>query len=284
MKTRALLVGVASAVALSLLLMLAGVGGGWGAALTGFVFVVGGTFLAAISSQSTEKVLGVLIKAPRALDDKNLTARRRQTLERFLQVAEWARRGNMRAAEQAAEAIEDEFLRRGVQLLIDRTPEREMLRTLQWRIGNERENDQQEIRVIRAMAGHAPSLGMLGTLLGLVVMLFGLGDKGLNEVGVAMGFAMLTTVYGLVGSNLLLKPLAVKLEQQSRLRLSWLYAQLEAVLMLRERSHPIHIREALETYLDGRREYPMPTLPAVAPALRRLMRRPRAVWGGADGR
>jgi len=151
-----------------------------------------------------------------------------------------------------------------------------MMRTLQWRIGNERENDQQEIRVIRAMAGYAPSMGMLGTLLGLVQMLFGLGDKGINEVGVAMGFAMLTTVYGLVGANLLLKPLAGKMEQQSRIRLSWLYAQLETVLMLKERSHPIHIREALETYLDGSREYPMLSMPSVAPAIRRLMRRPKA--------
>ena len=276
MRTRALLYGVSAAVVLSLLLMLTGFGGGWTAALAGFVFVVGGTFLAAISSQSVEKVLGVLMKAPQALDDENLTAQRQQTLERFLVVAEWARRGNMRAAETAAQAIGDDFLRRGVQLVIDRTPEREMMRTLQWRIGNERENDQQEIRVIRAMAGYAPSMGMLGTLLGLVQMLFGLGDKGINEVGVAMGFAMLTTVYGLVGANLLLKPLAGKMEQQLRIRLSWLYAQLETVLMLKERSHPIHIREALETYLDGSREYPMPNMPSVAPAIRRLMRRSKA--------
>jgi chemotaxis protein MotA len=266
-------------VLLALMLMLTGLGGAWGGAIAGFVFVIGGTFLASVSSQSAEKVLGVLLKAPQVFDDREQLALRRKTLQAFLPVAEWARRGNMRAAERLGAQIEDDFLRRGVMLVLDRTPEREMMRTLQWRIGNERENDQQEIRVIRAMLGYAPALGMLGTLLGLVQMLFGLGDKGIHEVGMAMGFAMLTTVYGLVGANLLLKPLVAKMEQQSRARISWMYAQLEAVLMLRERSHPLHIREALETYLDGSRDYPLPnlpSLPSMGPQIRRLMQRAKA--------
>ncbi len=279
MKTKTLVTANAVLVALALLLMLTGVGGGWGGAIAGFVFVIGGTFLASVSSQSAEKVVGVLFKAPQVFDDREQLARRRKTLKAFLPVVEWARRGNMRTAENLSKQINDPFLQRGAMLVLDRTPEREMMRTLQWRIGNERENDLQEIRVIRAMVGYAPALGMLGTLLGLVQMLFGLGDKGINEVGVAMGFAMLTTVYGLVGANLLLKPLVAKMEQQSRTRISWMYAQLEAVLMLKERSHPVHIQEALETYLDGSREYPMPampSMPAMGPRIRRLMQRAKA--------
>jgi chemotaxis protein MotA len=270
MKTSGLLIASGLAVALALWVLLSGAGGGWGGAIAGFVFVVGGTFLASISSQSTEQVVGVLFKAPQWRDEQAQLLARRQVLKSFLGVADWSRRGNMRAAEQQARAIDDDFLRRGVQLVIDRTPQREMLRTLQWRIGNERENDQQEIRVIRSMIGYAPAMGMLGTLLGLVQMLFGLGEKGINEVGVSMGFAMLTTVYGLIGANLLLKPLVVRMEQQSRVRLSWMYAQLEAVLMLKERSHPLHIKEALETYIDGRRSYAMPSMPS---GIRQLMQR-----------
>ncbi|MEO5342078.1 MAG: MotA/TolQ/ExbB proton channel family protein [Gammaproteobacteria bacterium SHHR-1] len=276
MTSKSLITINAALVLLALLLMLSGLGGGWGGAIAGFVFVVGGTFLASVSSQSADKVLGVLLKAPQAFDNAEQRRYRRRTLDSFLPVAEWARRGNARAAERLARQINDDFLRRGVMLVLDRTPEREMMRTLQWRIGNERENDQQEIRVIRAMVGYAPALGMLGTLLGLVQMLFGLGDKGINEIGVAMGFAMLTTVYGLIGANLLLKPLAAKMEQQSRARISWMYAQLEAVLMLRERSHPVHIQEALETYLDGSRDYPLPNLQDMAPRIRRLIQRTKA--------
>ena len=268
MKRDRLLYGIGAAVLLSLLLVMFGIGGGWVATIGGFILVVGGTLLAAVASQSFERVQNVLLKAPRYFEQRDPLQSHKRDIEVFLTVAEWNRRGNVRVADQTAKTIHDAFLRKGVQMVLDRTPQREMLRTLQWRIGNEQEQDQREIRVIRAMAGYAPALGMLGTLLGLVHMLFGLADKALGEVGVAMGFAMLTTVYGLIGANLLLKPLAGKMEQQCRNRISWMYAQLEAVLMLQERSHTVHIREALETYLDGRRE---PVAMPFSPRLR-LMR------------
>ncbi len=263
MKKLTLVYGLLGAVVLALLLMLSGFDSGWVVAPAGLVFVVCGALLAAISSQSAEKVLGVLAKARRSVSEERILQQRHDSLTIFLQVANLNRRGNQRNAEKLAQTLPEEILRRGVQLVVDRTPDRELLRTLQWRLGNERENDQQEIRVIRALAGYAPAMGMLGTLMGLVQMLFALGDKGINEVGAVMGFAMLTTVYGLVASNLWLKPLVTKMEQRSRSRLAWMYAQLEAVMMFKERSHPLHIREALEIYLEGNRHYPMPNLPTM---------------------
>lgn len=270
MKTTAFVLAISLGVFVSLLLMLSGIGGLWTAAMTGFIFVVGGSFLAATSSQSAERVLGVLFKVPSLLRDNQQISQRRQLLEQFLRIADWARRGNSREAERQAALLDDDFWRRGLMLVLDRTPERELLRTLQWRIGHEREQDMLDIQVIRSLAGYAPALGMMGTLLGLVQMLFGLGEKGVNEVGMAMGFAMLTTVYGLIGANLLLKPLIIKLEQRSRTRLAWMYAQLEAVLMLKERSHPYYIRDALETCLEAGRSYELPSLADLSAGLRRF--------------
>lgn len=270
MKTTAFVLAISLGVFVSLLLMLSGIGGLWTAAMTGFIFVVGGSFLAATSSQSAERVLGVLFKVPSLLRDNQQISQRRQLLEQFLHIADWARRGNSREAERQAALLDDDFWRRGLMLVLDRTPERELLRTLQWRIGHEREQDMLDIQVIRSLAGYAPALGMMGTLLGLVQMLFGLGEKGVNEVGMAMGFAMLTTVYGLIGANLLLKPLIIKLEQRSRTRLAWMYAQLEAVLMLKERSHPYYIRDALETCLEAGRSYELPSLADLSAGLRRF--------------
>jgi chemotaxis protein MotA len=246
--------GIGITVLASVLVMVLGLAGSWFTVIAGFMLVVGGTLLAAMAGHSVELVWRVLVKLPRFYRSVDLVASRRIILNTFLEVAEWARRGNMRSADGAAKRIDDPFLQRGVQMVIDRTPSRELMRTLQWRIGSEQEFDQQEIRVTRAMAAYAPALGMLGTLLGLVQMLFGLGDKALGEVGVAMGFAMLTTVYGLVAANLILKPLVGKMEQRSRDRIAWMYAELEAVIMLQEKSHPIHIREALETYIEGHQE------------------------------
>ncbi len=86
------------------------------------------------------------------------------------------------------------------------------MRNLQWRTANIKEEDKAEIRVLQSMIGFAPAFGMLGTLFGLMSLLFRLGESGLAEIGVSMGFAMITTVYGLVLSNLIIKPLAIKME------------------------------------------------------------------------
>ena len=89
---------------------------------------------------------------------------------------------------------------------------------------------------------------MLGTLFGLVHMLSGIGESGLNEIGGTMAFAMLTTVYGIVAANLVFKPLAIKLERLTSQHLMEMTALMEGILQVNEKRHPTLIRETLESY------------------------------------
>jgi chemotaxis protein MotA len=77
-------------------------------------------------------------------------------------------------------------------------------------------------------------------------MLFGVGAGSTAAMGTAMGFAMVTTVYGLVIANLLLKPLAAKLEQQNRQALTQCIVDMQAVMLLYERRHPQYILEVIQ--------------------------------------
>jgi chemotaxis protein MotA len=86
---------------------------------------------------------------------------------------------------------------------------------------------------------------MLGTLLGLSQMLFGVGSNDVASMGASMGFAMTTTVYGLVLANLIFKPLASKVEQRNRRDLTQSIVDLQAVMLLSERQHPEYIREVI---------------------------------------
>jgi chemotaxis protein MotA len=106
------------------------------------------------------------------------------------------------------------------------------------------------------MAGYAPTLGMLGTLLGLLQMLFGVSNGDVRSMGAAMGFAMMTTVYGLVISNLLLKPLAAKLEQRNRHYFTQSVIGMQAVMLLYERQHPEYILEVMNNRRAPRAEAP----------------------------
>ncbi|MET0091685.1 MAG: MotA/TolQ/ExbB proton channel family protein [Candidatus Thiodiazotropha sp.] len=142
--------------------------------------------------------------------------------------------------------ISDPLLRRGTQLVLDGFPRDQINLALQRQIAEDRDHLRQPVEMLRAMSGYAPAFGMLGTLLGLVQMLFGLGSGDLASIGAAMGFAMLTTVYGLVLANLILKPLASKFEQRGRQLITQKVAHLQAVMMVCDRQHSDLIREMMD--------------------------------------
>ncbi len=232
------------AVALSGAILLAGVTSAWVVVFTGFFFVVGGTLLATIVSENFQRVLSVLRRASTLFGD--FAVGLGDDRAAFLKVAEYYRQGRVRAAEMAAKGIHDSFLRQGTQMVVDGCSDRELNRTVLWRLANLREDEKSRLRIIHSMAGFAPAFGMVGTLMGLSRMLFSLGSDGLAEVGAAMGFAMITTVYGLVTAVLILKPIAIKMEHRSRERLAWQHIKYELLLMLSQKEHPTMMHEALQ--------------------------------------
>ncbi|MET0070681.1 MAG: MotA/TolQ/ExbB proton channel family protein [Candidatus Thiodiazotropha sp.] len=221
-------------------------GSGLIAIISGLFLVVGGTLLTAIMSHSLSAVLmlGELIadfrRSPAVVDDDE------EGFRRFLQAANYFRRGEIRPAEAVVQQISEPLLRRGTQLVLDGFPRDQVILTLQRQIAEDRDHLRRPVEMLRAMSGYAPAFGMLGTLLGLVQMLFGLGSGNLASIGAAMGFAMLTTVYGLVIANLALKPLASKLEQRGRQLITRRVAHLQAIMMLCDRQHSELIREMME--------------------------------------
>ncbi len=231
------------AVALSGAVLMAGVTSTGIVALTGFFFVIGGTLLATIVSENFQRVVSALRRAPTVFRDVAVGLGGDRAA--FLRVAEYYRRGRVRGAETAAKGIHDPFMRQGTQMVVDGCSDRELNRVLYWRLANLREEEQSHLRIIHSMAGFAPAFGMVGTLIGLSRMLFSLGNEGLAEVGAAMGFAMITTVYGLVTAVLILKPIAIKMEHRSRERLAWQHIKYELLLMLLQKEHPTMMRETL---------------------------------------
>ncbi len=250
------------AVLASVVLQIAVPGSGFVAVVAGLVLVVGGTALMARLSH-TRSALRALRAGIRGLR----TPRRgapdsdEMRLEWFLRAANFFRYGNIRPAEEAARFIPSPVLRRGTQLVLDGFQRPQLSVALQRQIAEERERLVGPVEVLHAMAGYSPTLGMLGTLLGLLQMLFSVGTGDMDRMGAAMGFAMLTTVYGLVVANLVLKPLASKLEQRNRRQLARNLVDLQAVMLLYERQHPEYIREVVN---DRRPERPTYAEPAAA--------------------
>ncbi len=253
--TGLLAIAVLGAVSLQLLAP----GSGFIAIFAGIWLVVGGTLLTARLSHSQPALLALKRAVTTFWHSRESIQNEPVDLQWFLKAANFFRYGNIRPAEDAARRIAEPFLRRGTQMVLDGFPREQVTLALQRQIAEERDRARHPVELLRAMAGYSPTLGMLGTLLGLVQMLFGLGSGDMDSIGSSMGFAMLTTVYGLVLANLLLKPLASKLEHCGRRHTATSAAQMQAIMMLYDRPHAEVIREVMD---DLRPKPPAPTASA----------------------
>ncbi len=213
----------------------------------GLALVLGGTLAATMMARPLHEVVAVFKSMPKLGHDE--AVRIDPDMEQLLEVAHWYRAGRIGAAEQAAAKVAHPIVRDGAQLVLDREPVEHVIKTLQWRIAGMRSKDHGEAQILRTMAMFAPAFGMLGTLFGLIQMLNNLGNAALPQLGAAMSFALITTLYGLVLANLLFKPLAIKAEQRIQQRTLAMNVLLEGIVLLHQRRHPSVIREALTTYM-----------------------------------
>jgi chemotaxis protein MotA len=167
--------------------------------------------------------------------------------DQLLRFAARYRVASIRNAESEIGRINNGFVRAGLQQVVDRAPEQELDKSLRWRLSSVYRREQARVQIINTMAIFAPAFGMLGTLFGLVNMLSGLGESGLQEIGGSMAFAMITTVYGIIAANLLFKPLAIKMERRTNMRLMQMKTLMEGILMIYHKRHPAQIRDVLES-------------------------------------
>jgi chemotaxis protein MotA len=232
----------------------------------GLLVVLAGSYLATALGQSFGAVWKVMRHLPAKLAPRRVGQDDEVDLELFLKACEFHRQSNMKYAEAALRRVSNPFLKSAAALVLDRIPRGDVQRMLEWRIAAQREKDHSEIRIFQTMMAYAPAFGMLGTLFGLIGMLYGLDMNNLRRLGTDMGFAMLTTVYGLLAANLLLKPIVTRLELRSRERLAWLHARQEAALMMHDQCHPQLIREYLAAFTAP----PMPSEHAEEPPLAEL--------------
>lgn len=170
-------------------------------------------------------------------------------LEDLVEISRIWMQGDIRAVEETLQRVSNPFLRNGVQLVIDNVPEQDILDLLQWRIARMKAREHAEAQLFRVMAGFAPAFGMLGTLVGLVNLLFLLGDGDMTAIGRQMALALMTTFYGVLLANLVFKPVAVKLERRTEQRLVLMNTILQGISMMSQKRSPSLLRETLNSFV-----------------------------------
>jgi chemotaxis protein MotA len=228
------------------MLLLAPHGVGAFFSIPGLIVVLGGTLAATLVSRPVDEVRKLWRCLPQLFRPEETTIER--DIAQLLQFAQRHRFSTPRAAENALAEISNPFVCAGLRQVVEGCGLEDLTKSLQWRIAGVRAQESAQTQILHTMAAFAPAFGMLGTLFGLVHMLSGIGDAGLNQIGSSMAFAMVTTVYGIVASNLVFKPLAIKMERRTAQRLMQMTALMEGVLQIHQKRHPTLIKEALESY------------------------------------
>ena len=126
----------------------------------------------------------------------------------------------------------------------------ELTEILNTRIDNREIRENTQAGLFKSMGTMAPAWGMVGTLLGLVVMLAGFGSGGgTDALGSGMSAALITTLYGAIFANLLFLPMSDKIKTRIIFSSTAQNLQLEAARLIHQRKHPLIVREKLNSYI-----------------------------------
>jgi chemotaxis protein MotA len=178
---------------------------------------------------------------------KAVTINEGEVIKNIINLSNVARKEGLLALEEAAEAIEDSFLRKGILLIVDGT-DPDLVRNILETELSFIEMRHKDVKAVWEKLGElAPAWGMIGTLIGLINMLGSLDDPA--AIGPAMAIALLTTMYGSLMANFICIPFAGKLGIRSAEELLLKEVMIEGLLSIQAGENPRVIEEKLKAFL-----------------------------------
>ncbi len=210
------------------------------------VIVVGGTFSAFFVAYPLPKALGIggifgkVISNP--ADEVGVV------IKKIIDLANVARREGLLALEEAVGNIQDDFLKKGVGLIVDGTDPELVKSILETEMNFVSDRHNESKGMLDTLGAFGPAFGMIGTLVGLVLMLQQLDDP--SSIGPSMAVALLTTFYGSVIANLVFIPIAKKLEVRNAEEMLVKEIMIEGLLSIQAGENPRIIEEKLKAFLS----------------------------------
>jgi chemotaxis protein MotA len=209
------------------------------------VLVIFGTLGASMASIQL-KDLGASFKALlKAM--KGFKADSAAIIEELVSFADTARREGLLALEEKVKAVEDPFLKRGLELVIDGSDPEAVEDTLFAELGGLRERHKVTQTFWTAMGGFSPTLGVIGTVAGLLHVLENLADP--SKLGPLIAGAFIATLWGVMLANIIYLPVAGKLKRDSTAEVAYKELIIQGVLSIQAGSSPRSVGERLKSYL-----------------------------------
>lgn len=212
---------------------------------TAAIIVVGGTAGAVLVNYPMSTFMLALKNARLALfnssDDPN------KTIKLLSDLAAIARKDGLLALETSIKKVQDPFLRKGLQLVVDGTEPKLTREILEIEIGHAEEYNLSSAKVFESAGGYAPTIGILGAVMGLIHVMENLADP--QKLGAGIAVAFVATVYGVGSANLLYLPIAGKMKFKIREQVIMQEMIVEGLISLSEGENPRRVEEKLTGFL-----------------------------------
>jgi chemotaxis protein MotA len=206
------------------------------------ILVFGGTFGAAIagSTMTDVKKIGAWMKmgflpaaVPPAID----------RIQTMVTLAEKARKEGLLALEAEVRNIDDPFLRRGLQMSIDGTDPEDLRAILEGEIAAKKAEDKTAAKFFTGMGGYAPTVGIIGTVVGLIHVLESLDNP--SALGPLIAGAFVATLWGVLSANFFWLPMATKITRTSDLQAAQMELLVEGIAEIQAGTSPRTVRQKL---------------------------------------
>jgi chemotaxis protein MotA len=218
-----------------------------------FILVFGGTIAATMISFPMKTFLRG-IRTGFAMSFTEPQYHEHEIIANLVTFAEKARREGLLALENEAAELDDEFMRKGIQLVIDGRDADIIRKILETEVLFVQERNAKAEAVLMTMGGFSPTLGIIGTVLGLIAMLKGLGDTAggnvTGKIGIATAQAFVATFFGISLANLLWLPLGAKVKERNGQLLLLREIMIEGILSIQAGDNPRLLEEKLHAFLD----------------------------------
>ncbi|HEY6848861.1 MAG TPA: flagellar motor protein [Terracidiphilus sp.] len=214
---------------------------------TAALIVFGGT----IGAVMVQFPLRIVIQAVKQLKDVFLSAEPEpdSLVQNLLRYAYKARRDGLLSLDAEVAKIKDPFLRESLMLAIDGVNSADLRKMMELQLDYEGEKQERIPKVFDAAGGFAPTIGIIGAVLGLIQVMQHLQD--INQVGKGIAVAFVATIYGVASANLLFLPWAGKIRIRMRERQVIQEMTLEAVLSILAGMNPRALELQLNSYLTA---------------------------------
>ncbi len=209
------------------------------------IITFGGAFSAILASTTMADFVGGLKSFSLAIKTTSFDVT--AIIRKIIDLSNVARKEGLLSLEEAAGDLEDEFLKKGILLVVDGTDPELVRAIMETELISMNDRHKSNISFWEDVATMGPAWGMIGTLIGLILMLQNMSDP--SSIGPSMAVALITTLYGSLLANWVCTPVASKLKTNNNTEMQAKEIMIEGLLSIQAGENPRVIEEKLKSFL-----------------------------------